>query len=229
MIKRMGAAWVRAGSVALAVLAVSLLAAPVEAKGKLKPKSAPKPSPAPVVNKPPLPSSVPDVPKVQTKLETGSRLPPLNVTLTPPRRGFFNRFFDWIFWWRRPAPVPASAPPPVAPVPASPPAVAVAPAAPATPPVVVPVALPLAAPASPVARGTIQSQEQEKEKAWEFPQVRPPKPEPVVKGYIFHLKNGRRISTIHYEDKGDQVVIPQYGGTFGLSKALIARIEVVKE
>lgn len=230
MSTRMQAAWVRVGLLALAVLALLLFAAPVEAKFKLKPKSAPKPSPARVVDKSPLPSSVPDAPKVQTKLESDSRIPFLNIRVTPPRRGFLNRLYDWIFWWRRPAPVPASAPasapPPVAPVPASPPAVAVAPAAPVTPPVIVPVAVPAAAPASSGTPGTAKSQE--KEKRLEFPTVQPDQPELVVKGYIVHLKNGRRITTIHYEDKGDQVIVPQYGGSIGLSKSLIARIEVVK-
>ena len=229
MNKRMRAAWVRCGVVTLSVLAFLLLAAPVEAKFKVKIKSTPKAPSATSVSK----SHVPDVPKLHTKVETGPRIPNMNVTVTSHNRGFFQRLFNWVFFWRRPAPAPAPAVAPMAPAPTPgpvpPPAVAVAPAAPATPPVVVPIALPAAAPVSPVARGAVQDQEQGKEKAWEFPQVRAPKPEPIVKGYIVHLKNGRRISTIYYEDKGDQVVIPQHGGTFGLSKSLVARIEVVKE
>lgn len=93
-----------------------------------------------------------------------------------------------------------------------------------------PVALPPAAPSAPGAQATLQNKESEAtDKPPEFPTVEPSKREPVVKGYIVHLKNGRRIPTVHYEDKGRQVVIPWYGGTFGLSKSLIKRIEVVKE
>jgi hypothetical protein len=50
-----------------------------------------------------------------------------------------------------------------------------------------------------------------------------------ARGYILHLKNGSTIPVGFYQDKGDQVVIPQYGGSYGLSKSMIARIEEVKD
>ncbi len=237
----MHAAWVRAGLVALAVLTTLLLAAPVEAKFKVKTKSSPKAPSAPSVSAP----HVPDAPKVQTNtVETGLRIPQVNVSVTSRTRGFFQWIWDRVFG-RKPAPaptpavapvIPAPAPAPVAsapkPVSVRPTAVAGAPPAPASAPVpvVVPVALPAAAPSAPGAQATLQNKETEAtDKLPEFPTVEPSKPEPVVKGYIVHLKNGRRIPTVNYEDKGRQVVIPWYGGSFGLSKALIKRIEVVKE
>lgn len=228
MNKSTRSAWVRVGVTALAVLASLLVAAPVEAKFKVKLKSTPKTHSAPSVSKP----HVPDAPNMQTKVETGPRMPNVNVRVTSYNRGFLQRIWDWLFG-RKPAPAPAVAPgapmptpAPAAPLVARPPGVAVSPAAPATPPVIVPVAMPTAAPASPASSATAQGKELEK-----LPDLTPPppRPEPVVKGYILHLKNGRRISTFHYEDKGDQVIIPQHGGTYGLSKSLIARIEVVKE
>ncbi|MGE5850526.1 MAG: hypothetical protein ACM362_10395 [Candidatus Methylomirabilota bacterium] len=224
MHKRIRYAWVRFGVAALAVLAILLVAASAEAKFKVKLKSTPKARSAPSVSKP----NVPDAPDMQPRLETGSRIPRLNVSLTSRGRGYFQRIWDWLFG-RKPAPAPvapAPAPAPAAPVAARPPGVAASPAAPATPPVIVPVGMPASAPASPASSPTAQGKELEK-----LPDLTPPppRPEPVVKGYILHLKNGRRISTFHYEDKGDQVVIPQHGGTYGLSKSLIARIEVVKE
>jgi hypothetical protein len=91
-----------------------------------------------------------------------------------------------------------------------------------------PVPVPSAAPASPAPIATAQAQGRELEALPDLTPA-PPRPEPVVKGYILHLKNGRRISTFHYEEKGGQIVIPQHGGTYGLSKSLISRIEVVKE
>lgn len=227
MNKSTRSAWVRVGVATLAVLAIVLVAAPVEAKFKVKLKSTPKAPSAPSVSKP----HVPDAPNMQTKVETGPRIPQVNVSVTSRNRGFFQRLLDWVFFWRRPAPAPvapAPAPAPMAPLAARPPAVAVSPAAPATPPVIVPVALPAAAPSSPTSSATAQGQGKELEKLPDLTPS-PPRPEPVVKGYILHLKNGRRISTFHYEDKGDQVIIPQHGGTYGLSKSLIARIEVVKE
>jgi hypothetical protein len=218
-------AWVRVGVAALAVLAILLVAAPVEAKFKVKLKSTPKAASAPSVSKP----HVPDTPNMQTEVETGPRIPKVNVTMTSHNRGFFQRLLDWAFFWRRPAPTPvapAPAPAPAAPLAARPPAVGVSPAAPATPPVILPVALPAAAPSSPASSATAQGKEKET-----LPDLTPPppRPEPIVKGYIIHLKNGRRISTSYYQEKGNEVVIPQHGGTYGLSKSLVARIEVVKE
>jgi hypothetical protein len=236
MSKNYNAPWVRAGIVAFAVLGILLLAGSAEAKSKLKLKSAPKtPTPSSVST-----PHVPETPKPQTKAETGPRIPQVNVSVTSQSRGLFQRIWDWVFG-RKPAPAsaPGSVPTPaVAPVASSPTlatvppsAVVVAPAAPAKPPVIVPVAVPAATPASPAAPAAVTSREEKPKKLeeLEFPTIQPKKPEPIVKGYILHLKNGRRISTFYYEDKGDQVVIPQHGGTYGLPKSLISRIEVVKE
>jgi hypothetical protein len=238
MRKNMHAAWTPAGLVALAVLAILLIAAPVEAKFKAKVKSGPKAPSAPSVSMP----HVPDAPKPQTDFDRALRIPRVNVSVTSQTRGYFQRIWDWLFGRRpAPAPTPAVAPatpaprpapvaPAPAPAPAPPSAVAVTPAAPGTAPVIVPVALPGAVPPAPGAQAALQDKEgKAPDKLPELPTVEPSKPEPVVKGYIVHLKNGRRIPTIHYEDKGRQVVIPWYGGTFGLSKSLIKRIEVVKE
>ncbi len=230
MKKSTRSAWVRFGVAALAVLAILLVAAPVGAKFKVKLKSTPKAASAPSVSKP----HIPDAPNMQTKVETGPRVPRVNISLTSQNRGFFQRIWDWLFG-RKPAPAPAVAPVsptptpgPAAPLAARPPAVAVSPAAPTTPPVIVPVAMPAAAPGSPPSSATAQGQGKELEKLPDLTPP-PPRPEPIVKGYIIHLKNGRRISTSYYEDKGNEVVIPQHGGTYGLSKSLVARIEVVKE
>ncbi|HSD51110.1 MAG TPA: hypothetical protein VLG48_06840 [Candidatus Methylomirabilis sp.] len=210
---------VRFGVVALAALAILLVAAPAEAKFKIKLKSTPKARSAPSVSKP----HVPDAPNMQPSVETGPRLPRVNVALTSQSRGYFQRIWDWLFG-RKPAPAAAPAGPMPAPAPVPPSAVA----APATPPVILPVALPAAAPASPASSATAQSPGKELENLPDLTPP-PPRPEPIVKGYIIHLKNGRRISTSYYQDKGNEVVIPQHGGTYGLSKSLVARIEVVKE
>jgi hypothetical protein len=230
MIKNIRFAWVRYAVAALAVLAILLVAPSAEAKFKVKLKSTPKARSAPSVSKP----HVPDAPDVQTKVDTGSRIPRMNISLTSQNRGFFQRIWDWLFG-RKPAPTPAPAPvapapapAPMAPAVARPPAVGVTPAAPAPPPVLVPVAMPAAAPAASASSATAQGQGKELEKLPDLTPP-PPRPEPIVKGYIIHLKNGRRISTAYYQDKGNEVVIPQHGGTYGLSKSLVARIEVVKE
>jgi hypothetical protein len=44
-------------------------------------------------------------------------------------------------------------------------------------------------------------------------------------GYILHLTNGRSIPVAMYEERGDQVLVTQAQGTYGLPKTLIARIE----
>jgi hypothetical protein len=56
------------------------------------------------------------------------------------------------------------------------------------------------------------------------PQARDTAP-PQPRGYVFHLTNGRTISVAHYEDRGEQVVISQRAGSYGLPKSIIARIE----
>ncbi len=51
------------------------------------------------------------------------------------------------------------------------------------------------------------------------------KPAPKPSGYILHLTNGRSIPVSNYEEKGDQVLITQRQGSYGLPRSLIARIE----
>jgi hypothetical protein len=223
-------AWVGFGVATLLVLAISAVAAPGEAASKVKLKSTPKAAPTPPVSKPHLP----DASTMQTKVEPAPRIPQVNISVTSQNRGVFQRIWDWLFG-RKPA--PASSPSPAAPAPAPfatvaapPSAVAATPASPMRPPIAVPVPVAVAAtaPASPAPSATAQSQIKELEKLPDLTPP-PPRPEPIVKGYILHLKNGRRISTAYYQDKGNEVVIPDHGGTYGLSKSLVARIEVVKE
>ena len=44
-------------------------------------------------------------------------------------------------------------------------------------------------------------------------------------GYILHLTNGRTVSVASYEEKGDQLVIASPGGSYGVHRLDIARIE----
>ncbi len=209
---------------ALGLLVVlSLTASPAEAKFKIKFKSTPKPSPS-TLSKPHIPAPRPDAPKARTNVGTASRAP---VGVSAPladNRGFFRRVWDWVLW-RRPAPAPAPQP--------APQAVATAPAAPG---VVLPVIPVRAAPGQspPGAQATGQDQEKEKRRASSLEEslqkvamkAEPrPQPAPTPTGYTLHLTNGRTISVAAYEDKGDQVVIPQVRGTYGLHKSLIAKIE----
>lgn len=218
----------RSTLVAFGVLAALLVVAPpVEARFKFKIRSTPKSSSAPSVSKPHVPSPTPEAPKALSKVNAGGSVSGPEVSVTLQRRGFFDRILDWVFW-RRPAPAPA----PVAPAPATPspvpvPAVAAAPTLPAKTPTIVPVALPPVAHSSFGAQGGDPGKEKEQQAntppAWQT------RPTPVIKGYILHLTNGGRVSVAYYQEKGDEVVIPQHSGTFGLSKSMIARIEEVKE
>lgn len=204
----------------VAVLAVLMFAVgPVEARFKIKFRSSPKPPTVPPVSKIHVPSPSSNLPKPQAKLETGRPLPSPQVSVAPPSRGFFQRFFDWLLW-RRSAPAPA----PVVPAPVAPPAVAARPA-PATPPVVLPVALPAVAPSPPAAQSPGPSTEGHTNS---FPAQDNP-PAPRIKGYILHLTNGRTIRTPYFHEKGGQVVIPEQAGSYGLSRALVARIEELRE
>jgi len=50
-------------------------------------------------------------------------------------------------------------------------------------------------------------------------------PAPKPSGYVLHLTNGSSIPVASYEEKGDQVLIVQRQGTYGLPRSLVARIE----
>jgi len=56
-------------------------------------------------------------------------------------------------------------------------------------------------------------------------QGKPDRPAPKPSGYVLHLTNGRTIPVASYEEKGDQVLVSQPQGSYGLPKTLIARIE----
>jgi hypothetical protein len=94
---------------------------------------------------------------------------------------------------------------------------------------VVPVTLPSATPSALGVQGSGPAPGQEKEGQANTPPAWQTRPAPIIKGYVLHLTNGRRISVAHYQEKGDEIVIPQRAGTFGLSKSMITRIEEVKE
>jgi hypothetical protein len=83
-------------------------------------------------------------------------------------------------------------------------------------------------PAALVPAGTVQAEEKDKG-ATAAPGPGWRRQEWNARGYVLHLKNGSAILVGFYLDKGDQVVIPQYGGSYGLSRSMIARIEEVKD
>lgn len=56
-------------------------------------------------------------------------------------------------------------------------------------------------------------------------QDRSDRPAPKPSGYMLHLTNGRSIPVASYEEKGDQVLVFQPQGSYGLPKTLVARIE----
>ena len=213
---------------ALGLLVILMLtAAPTEARFKIKLKSTPKPSPAPILSKPHIPAPRPDAPKARPTVETASRVPAPGVSRVSDNRGFFSRMWDWLLW-RKPMPAPAPQP--------APQAVATAPGPPAAPGVVVPILPVRAAPGTAISGNQATGPEQEKEKRragsleeslrkMSVKTEPQPRPAPTPTGYILHLTNGRAITVANYEDKGDQVVIPQMRGTYGLHKSLIARIE----
>jgi len=218
----------RSAVVAFGVLAALLLVdPPAEARFKIKLPSMPRPRSAPSVSKPHVPSPTPEAPKALSRVEAGRSVSAPQVSVAPQSRGFFDRILDWVFW-RRPAPVPV-APAPAAPSPTPPPVVAAAQAPPTKAPNVVPVTLPSATPSALGVQGSSPAPGQEKEGQANTPPAWQTRPAPIIKGYVLHLTNGRRISVAHYQEKGDEVVIPQRSGTFGLSKSMIARIEEVKE
>jgi len=201
-------------------------ATPADAKFKVSLRSTPKSAPAPSAPKPHAPASAPGARKGPGKVDVAepSIVPDVHVTVRS--RGFFDRLMDWLLW-RRPAPAaPSIAQPPVARPVAAVPAPATTPTP--VPAPVVPVVLPAPGPAAPVPAGTVQAEEKDKGTTGApVPGWR--RQEWSARGYVLHLKNGSAIPVGFYQDKGDQVVIPQYGGSYGLSKSMIARIVEVKD
>lgn len=233
--------WSRVFLGTLGVLAVLALAAPsAEARFKVKISSTPKPHATPTVSKPHTAAPKPDAPKAPTGIETASRVSVQVASRAPDNRGFFRRVWDWLLG-RKPVPAPQ----------APPQAVATAPTAPATPGVVMPVVpVRMAAPLPPGVQPPGLEPEKDKQRAGGMDErlqklsarietetrtkqtaagsgLSSAQGQPALRpsGYILHLTNGRSIRVAYYEERGDQVVIPQMQGSYGLHKSLIARIE----
>lgn len=244
MKRNAGCRWDRVAIGALGVLAMVALAIPsAEARVRVSIRSTPKPHVAPSVSIPRVPSPAPGAPKVQLNAPSGRPVSVSAPSAVPARRGFFGRTWDWLLG-RRPAPAPA---PQVAQaVPAA------APAPRTIPNIVLPV--PSGRPGSAPVPPTAQDQEKQgaagagrnvsmaaavkqafgtrEAEAGQRSVGRPAAlasgagtPASKPSGYVLHLTNGRRIPVANYEEKGDQVLIEQRQGTYGLPKSLIARIE----
>jgi hypothetical protein len=229
----------------ICLLGMLVLAAPsAEARFRVKLPSMPKPRSAPTVSKPHTTLPRPDAPKAHININTASKISGPVAARAPDNRGFFGRLWDRLLGRR---PEPAQAPSQTAPH-----AVAAAPAAPATPGVVVPVVpvRPVTGLLPPGVQSTGQEQEKDKRGVAGLEEslqqlsakfetearrgqgtggsaMSPGQGRPTQRpnGYILHLTNGRSIPVAHYEEKGDQVVIPQLQGSYGLQKSLISRIE----
>jgi len=217
---------------ALAVLA--LMAPSADARFKPKTRVAPKVHVGPNLARPHTPSHGPELPKAAKSAEASRGVsaskPPHSVAVE--KRGFFQRFSDWLFGRKPPVARAPTAPAPARPL--SVPAVvtravpAPAAASPAPAPVM-PIVLPPAAATTPLSQPKGQaSEEQKKLTDKQFatvPVAEPSQPKPRPTGYVLHLTNGRSISVGYYEEKGDQVVIPMQMGSYGFPKSSIARIE----
>ncbi len=247
MERNAGSRWIRPATAALGVLAVVALAVPpAEARVRVSIRSTPKPHLSPSVPKPRVPSHAPEAPKVHLNTPSGRPVSLSAPSTAPARRGFFGRTWDWLLG-RKPAPAPA---PQVA---QAAPAAAPAPAATTTANIMAPVpsGRQSAGPGSP----TVQDQEKQRApgagtnmsmavavkqafgtreaEAAQRNGARPAalasaaeKPAPKPSGYILHLTNGSRIPVAQYEERGDQVMVAQQQGSYGLPKSQIARIEM---
>ncbi|HYB72723.1 MAG TPA: hypothetical protein VED18_05070 [Candidatus Sulfotelmatobacter sp.] len=225
---------------ALAILAMLALAVPsVEARVRISIRSIPKPHPSVPVGR----VHAPDAPKVNLKAPAARSISAPLASAAPAKRGIFGRFWDWLRG-RKPEVTPAvqvanAAPPPT---PAAAPNIVVS----------IPSARPPAAPAAPAAPPAGQAPEQDARRAAGLGGAAAPagaaaaaagsvnptpaaaqafgaqgaqRPAPRIYGYILHLTNGRSIAVARYEERGDQVMIPQPGGAYGLPRSSIARIE----
>lgn len=212
----------------LGVLACLLLtASPADAKHKTKLPDTRNSAPAPCTPQA-HPTTTPlDAFKASTKADPARPSATPEAPVNNRSRGFFARMLDWALWGK-PAPAQVQATPQAPPqVPSVAPGSG-PPAAQARPPrpsvsVPAPVAEPeiawLSVPVAPAVLSGVPPRVR----------ARPNRQEVSVRGYVIHLKNGNRIPVAIYEDTKDEVVIAQYGGSYGLSKSLVARIEEVRD
>ncbi len=227
MERNAGSRWIRPATAALGVLAVVALAVPPsEARVRVSIRSTPKHHVSPSVPKP----HVPEAPKVRLNTPSGRPVSLSAPSAAPARRGFFGRTWDWLLG-RKPAPAPAAATTAniMAPVPSG---------------------CQSAGPGSPTAQdqekqrapgaGTNMSMAVAVKQAFGTREAgaaqrngaRPAalasaaeKPVPKPSGYILHLTNGSRITVPHYEERGDQVMVAQRQGSYGIPRSQVARIE----
>jgi hypothetical protein len=234
----------RAGLIFMAACAIVGLAGPAgEARVKIprisslpKPHSVPVPNPH-VPSAPSKPVHMPAAPKPAINLSTAKGAPSA-ATGAPASRGFFRRTWDWVLG--SPAPAPAAQTPTPAPAASAAPAGqaagaqqdkdqrrASAPGAPSA----------TAAAAGATGSANLAAALDQFSAKWqpdagrgkENPgQGSPARNEAETAkpaGYILHLTNGRSLSVAGYEEKGDQIQIAQWQGTFAFPKSLVARIE----
>ncbi len=235
-----GSGRARVGFGALAMLAMLALAVPsAEARVRISIRSVPKSRPSTSVGR----AHVPDAPKVNVNAPAARSVSGPLASAAPAQRGIFARFWDWLRGRKSevapavhvtnaaPAPTTAAGPNIAASIPsARPPAATVAPGPPPAgqgPEQDARRAAGLggaAAPAGPTA-GAASSVNPAPAGAQALGAHGAQKPAPRIYGYILHLTNGRSIPVARYEEMGDQVMIPQPGGAYGLPRSSIARIE----
>ncbi len=238
----------RAAIGALGVLAVVALAVPpAEARVRVSIRSTPRPHVSPSVPKP----HVPEAPKVHLNVPSGRPVSVSTPSAAPAQRGFFGRFWDWMLG-RKPAPAPAPQVAQAAPAPANVvvPFPSVQPSG--GPAASLPrahglpqdqdaqrTATPGGAPAAAttaggpnIAAALNQAFGTQEAQAAQRNGARPvaltsaaERPTPKPSSYVLHLANGSRISVPQYEERGDQVVVAQRQGSYGIPRSQIVRIE----
>lgn len=252
---RVGRRWSRVVLAAVVVVGIVTLSVPsVEARARVRSRSGSSLSSAPSVSKPHVPSRAPDAAKPHVASPGGSSVS-LSVPSVPAdNRGMFRRFWDTLLG-RTPPPAPAPAPQvaqsatgagrlssargaaagvglagaeQAAGQPAhGQPAVAALGGNPsllgATAGAVAGSMLPASADPS-ADKAAAEARARIDRQASLGPRKQEATPR-TPNGYILHLTNGRSVSVAAYEEKGDQLVIPWQGGSFGLHKLDIARIE----
>jgi hypothetical protein len=225
---------------ALGMLAALALAVPsADARVRISIRSVPKPRPSIPVSR----VHVREAPKVNLSAPGARSISGVPGSVAPVQRGVFGRFWDWLRGRKpevtpavqvahaAPTPAPAAAPNIVIPIPsARPPANA---AASGPPPAgqgqeqdarraagLGGAPAPAGAPAGAATEAGLAAAAQQA-----FARQGAEKPAPKPAGYVLHLTNGHSIPVAQYVEKGDQVLIPQRAGSYGLPRSSIARIE----